>query len=196
MNYLAHAYLSFGNPAWITGNLISDFVKGRKRYDYPPAIQQGIALHRAIDEYTDFHEGIKSAKEIFRPYYRLYAGAFVDVAYDHFLANDIFQFENEAALSAFTTNIYDALSEHYPFLPTEFHLVFDRMRQQNWLFNYRFHWGMERSFSGLVYRSKYMVDSGPAFELFEKNYAALQDSYSAFFPDLFSYTRQFIQHNF
>ena len=65
MNYLAHAYLSFGNPAWVTGNLISDYVKGRKRFDYPLNIQQGISLHRAIDEYTDSHEGIKAAKEIF-----------------------------------------------------------------------------------------------------------------------------------
>ena len=84
MNYLAHAYLSFGNPAWVTGNLISDFVKGKKRFDYPEPIQQGITIHRAIDDFTDTHEAIASAKQIFRPAYRLYAGAFVDVVYDHF----------------------------------------------------------------------------------------------------------------
>ena len=197
MNYLAHAYLSFGNPAWITGNLISDFVKGRKRYDYPVAIQQGITLHRAIDEYTDFHEGIKSAKEIFRPHYRLYSGAFVDVVYDHFLANDLFQFKNEGALLTFTDNIYEALRIHYPVLPVQFHTMFDRMKQQNWLFNYRFRSGMEKSFKGLVYRSKYMVESDTAFQLFEKNYTALQDSYNAFFPDLLSYSKQYIlQQNF
>ena len=30
MNYLAHAYLSFGDPDVLTGNMISDFVKGKK----------------------------------------------------------------------------------------------------------------------------------------------------------------------
>ena len=30
MNYLAHAYLSFGYSELLVGNLISDFVKGKK----------------------------------------------------------------------------------------------------------------------------------------------------------------------
>jgi acyl carrier protein phosphodiesterase len=53
MNYLAHAYLSFGIPEITLGNLISDFVKGKKKNDYPAAIQRGIMLHRAIDTFTD-----------------------------------------------------------------------------------------------------------------------------------------------
>ena len=31
MNYLAHAYLSFGDPDILAGNMISDFVKGKKK---------------------------------------------------------------------------------------------------------------------------------------------------------------------
>lgn len=30
MNYLAHAYLSFDEPEILVGNMISDFVKGKK----------------------------------------------------------------------------------------------------------------------------------------------------------------------
>lgn len=196
MNYLAHAYLSFGNPAWTTGNLISDYVKGRKRYEYSAGIQQGITLHRAIDEYTDAHQGIRGAKEIFRPHYRLYAGAFVDVVYDHFLANDPVQFINEPALHDFTAGVYEALLQHYNQLPKMFHDLFDRMRLQNWLFNYRFKWGMERSFSGLVWRSKYMTESETAFQLFENNYDLLEASYKAFFPDLLLFTKVYIRENF
>ena len=54
MNYLAHAYLSFGDPDILAGNMISDFVKGKKKYEYPDRIQMGITLHRKIDEYTDY----------------------------------------------------------------------------------------------------------------------------------------------
>jgi acyl carrier protein phosphodiesterase len=111
-------------------------------------------LHRAIDEFTDTYEGNREAKEIFRPYYRLYSGAFVDVVYDHFLANDTAHFGNEQALDDFTSNTYASLAQHYDLLPPVFHAMFDRMRQQNWLYNYRFKWGMERSFKGLVWRSK------------------------------------------
>jgi acyl carrier protein phosphodiesterase len=69
------------------------------------------------------------------------------------------------------------------------------MRQQNWLYNYRFNWGMERSFSGLVYRSKYMEESETAFALFEKNYEALQESYDAFFPDLLAFAKRYTNQN-
>jgi acyl carrier protein phosphodiesterase len=55
VNYLAHAYLSFDDPEVLTGNMISDFVKGKKKYGYPPRILAGIDLHRAIDEFTDDH---------------------------------------------------------------------------------------------------------------------------------------------
>ena len=46
MNYLAHAYLSFDDAEILTGNIISDFVKGKKKFDYPSRIQAGIKLHR------------------------------------------------------------------------------------------------------------------------------------------------------
>ena len=89
VNYLAHAYLSFGDTEVLTGNLISDFVKGKKKYDYPPRILGGIDLHRAIDEFTDDHTVNKEAAKIFKPFYGLYSSAFIDVVYDHFLAKQI-----------------------------------------------------------------------------------------------------------
>jgi acyl carrier protein phosphodiesterase len=92
MNYLAHAYLSFEITDITVGNMISDFVKGKQKFDYPFAIQQGITLHRAIDSFTDSHAVTREAKSFFRDPYRLYAGPLVDVAYDHFLANDPLRF--------------------------------------------------------------------------------------------------------
>jgi acyl carrier protein phosphodiesterase len=46
-------------------------------------------MHRAIDTFTDSHPAIHEAKKVFSPLVRLYAGAFVDVAMDYFLANDL-----------------------------------------------------------------------------------------------------------
>ena len=109
MNYLAHAYLSFNHPGLLVGNMISDFIKGKKKFDYPPEIQNGIALHRAIDEFTDGHPATKKAKEFFRPAYRLYSGAFVDVVYDHFLARDTNEFEDAESLQNFTLQSYATL---------------------------------------------------------------------------------------
>ncbi|HCT24230.1 MAG TPA: DUF479 domain-containing protein, partial [Chitinophagaceae bacterium] len=88
MNYLAHAYLSFGKPELLIGNMISDFVKGKKQYDYPAAIQRGIRLHRAIDTFTDTHNSTKIIKQLFKSAVGPYAPAFADVVYDYYLAND------------------------------------------------------------------------------------------------------------
>ena len=65
MNYLAHSYLSFNQPEILVGNMISDFVKGKKKFTYPSDIQNGIVLHRAIDEFTDAHPATKKQKSFF-----------------------------------------------------------------------------------------------------------------------------------
>ena len=87
MNFLAHSFLSF-NDQQIVGNLIGDFIKNRDRKHLPELVQQGIILHRAIDAFTDVHPKVSEAKTVFQPLVRLYAGAFVDVVFDYFLAND------------------------------------------------------------------------------------------------------------
>ena len=82
--------------------MISDFVKGKTKYDYPESIQKGIHLHRLIDEFTDTHPVTAKAKSYFRPQYRLYSGAFIDIVYDHFLALDKKHFENYGNLETFS----------------------------------------------------------------------------------------------
>lgn len=184
MNYLAHARLSFNRPDILTGNMISDYVKGKKQFDYSAAIQKGIQLHRAIDAFTDSHAATLEMKEFFRPHYRLYAGAFCDVAYDHFLANDKTEFETAAALQNFATAVYAQLEANEPMLPESFKKMLPYMKMQNWLYNYNSLWGMEKSFGGLVRRSKYLTDNKPAVEVLKNNYAAMQILYNQFYPEI------------
>src|ERR1700712_5540566 len=105
MNFLAHAYLSFNHHDLLVGNMISDFVKGRKKFDYSSGIQEGITLHRQIDLFTDNHEATKEARKFLKPAVGLYSGAFVDVAYDHFLANDPNEF-SDYSLQDHAANTY------------------------------------------------------------------------------------------
>lgn len=191
MNYLAHAYFSFNHAEILAGNMISDFVKGKKKYDYPPSIQKGINLHREIDEFTDGHEATRKAKEIFRPHYRLYAGAFVDVVYDFFLANDPAVF-TEASLMSFTQTTYTLLEENKKWFPERFAGMFTYMKSQNWLYNYRFPPGMEKSFGGLVRRANYLNESETAFRLFTENLDFFQQQYDFFSADI----KQFAEKRF
>lgn len=195
MNYLAHAYLSFGDPGWITGNLLSDFIKGKKKFSFPSQVQQGMTLHRAIDQFTDNHPAVKAAKEPFRASYRLYSGAFVDITFDHFLANDLTHFSDPSHLKNYTLQVYQALQQYHAVIPENLHNWFKRMAADDWLFNYQFNWAIGRSFGGLVYRSKYLTDSQPAFEIFESHYAFLRECFTQFFPDLYTFARSYANQN-
>ena len=183
MNYLAHAYLSFNEPEILVGNMISDFVKGKKQFDFAENIHKGIMLHRSIDTFTDEHEITKQAKTFFKPAVGLYAGAFVDVVYDHFLACDNNEFKNEELLN-FSLSVYKMLSGYADVLPAKFALMFPYMKMDNWLYNYRTLNGTEKSFAGLARRAKYLNNSEPAFECFKNNYETLKQYYYAFFPAL------------
>lgn len=189
MNYLAHAFLSFDDPEILVGNMISDFVKGKQKDEYPAGIYKGIMLHRAIDSFTDAHPATAEAKEFFRPLYRLYAGAFVDIVYDHFLAIDSSIFP-EKELAVFSKNTYATLEKYYHLLPSKFQVMLPYMKKQDWLFNYRYLWGIENSFAGLVRRAKYMNSSSEAFEILQDNYGALQSAYTIFMPEVKGFTRE------
>jgi acyl carrier protein phosphodiesterase len=188
MNYLAHAYLSFNDPEILVGNMISDYVKGKKKFDFSPGIQQGMELHRAIDTFTDEHAVTKEAKEIFRPHYRLYAGAFIDVVYDHYLATDPSVF-NEASLQEFAARTYQLLEPYTAVFPERFAGMFPYMKTQNWLYNYRERWGIEKSLHGVVRRATYLTESETAFRLFEEHYTLLLQYYQLFFPELLQFVR-------
>ena len=181
MNYLAHAYLSFNEPEILTGNMISDFVKGKKKFDFPQQIQKGIALHRAIDEFTDRHEETRKAKLFFRPVYGLYSGAFIDIVYDHFLATDRNEFPNDE-LAFFSKKAYEQLQAHENSFPEKFHQIFHYMKLHDWLYNYQFKEAISKSFRGLVHRAAYMDDSSTAFDVFENKYDELKKCYKIFFP--------------
>lgn len=187
MNYLAHAYLSFGQKDVLAGNMISDFIKGKKQFDYPASIQVGIQLHRAIDRFTDEHPATKTMAAVFKPHYRLYGGAFADVVYDHFLANDKTQFITPEALMAFTQQVYAQLKENEKWFPLNFGNMFPYMQSQNWLYNYRLDDGIQKSFMGLARRAAYIKESDTAFRLFSDNKPLLQEQYDLFFQSVKSF---------
>ena len=183
MNFLAHAYLSFNHPEILVGNIISDFVKGKKKFEYSQGIQQGIFLHRQIDLFTDDHQATKEARKFLKPAVGLYSGAFVDVVYDHFLANDINEFTDDS-LRDHALHTYDILMKYYQVLPASFQTMLPFMQSQNWLYNYKNLTGTQSSFGGVVRRARYLYSSREVFDLFQENYNSLQQCYKTFFPFL------------
>lgn len=184
MNYFAHAFLSKGMPGILTGNMISDFVKGSTQYHFSKDIQQGIRLHRQIDSFTDTHEATGFIKNLFRPHYRLYAGAFTDVVYDFFLSNDGGIFEGEDAIESVSRITIEELEQNKMVLPISFLPVFESMKKHNWLAHFRHTWAIERSFLNLKRRALHINETETAFDIFLTRQSEMKKAYDRFFPDL------------
>ncbi|EGK00715.1 MAG: ACP phosphodiesterase [Prevotella sp.] len=189
MNFLAHAYLSFGDPDILIGNMIADLVKGKQIEQYPERIRHGIHIHRHIDAYTDSHPVTLRAMEVFRSSAHKYAGPFLDVSYDHFLALDELS-EPEEGWKEFAAKCYSQIEQYAEILPSKFCSMFMYMKSEDWFFNYRYNWMIERSFDRLQQRAAYLPDNAHIFTDFEKHYKEIADSYNEFFPDLKDYTKK------
>jgi acyl carrier protein phosphodiesterase len=191
MNYLAHAYLSFNKPEILTGNLIADFVKGKKQFDFSPGIQAGIVLHRAIDQFTDHHKATHKARDLLKPACGPYSGVFMDVVYDHFLARDDRFFE-QVSLKNFSQKTYQAVGYFKPVFPERFERVFYYMQRQDWLAGYYYKENIFNAFRGIYTRAKFLRESDDAFSAFEQNYTELQDYYASFIPDIVTFVSHWL----
>lgn len=182
MNFLAHSFLSFSEEQ-LVGNMIADFVKNREVKHFSEEIQKGIRLHREIDTFTDAHPVVHQAKRFFSPMVRLYAGAFVDVSFDYFLANDV-GVKTEQDWIAHSQRVYAVLEKHQEILPDRFKIVLERMKKDNWLYNYRHDWGIEFSFRNVVNKAQYLDKEINVFPLFLEHKDKLEEHYQKFFPQI------------
>lgn len=187
MNYLAHSFLSFTDQQ-IVGQFLEDFIRNRDRFSFPKGIQDGITLHRAIDTFTDSHPAIHEAKKIFSPLVRLYAGAFVDVSMDYFVANDL-SLHSLAEWKAHSLHVYQVLNTHHEWLPENFKRMLVKMEQDDWLYNYRENWGIKFSIQNVLNKAKYLDKDIPVYEAFLDHKDLLQQCYNDFFPDLLAHAR-------
>ncbi|WP_312090604.1 ACP phosphodiesterase [Chryseobacterium sp.] len=187
MNFLAHSFLTF-NDGQIVGQFLEDFIRNKERFNFPKDIQDGITLHRAIDTFTDAHPAIHEAKKVFSPLVRLYAGAFVDVSMDYFLATD-FKLNSLNGWKKHSLNVYRVLNENLHYFPETFKRMLTKMEQDDWLFNYREDWGIKFSIQNVLNKAKYLEKDIPVFEAFLDNKNILQNCYNEFFPDLLAHAK-------
>ncbi|MEG1590781.1 acyl carrier protein phosphodiesterase [Chryseobacterium sp.] len=187
MNFLAHSFLTF-NDGQIVGQFLEDFIRNKDRYSFPKDIQDGITLHRSIDTFTDSHPAIHEAKKVFSPLVRLYAGAFIDVSMDHFLATDL-SLNSLKGWKEHSLKVYRVLNENEQFLSENFKKMLVKMEHDDWLYNYREDWGIKFSIQNVLNKAKYLDKDIPVFQAFLDNKEILQKCYNDFFPDLLAHAK-------
>ena len=183
MNYLAHLYLAEQSSEGLLGSLLGDFVKGRLDDRFPEVVRRGIALHRAIDSYTDAHPLHLESRNRIAGERRRYAGIIIDVCYDHFLCKNWQDYSNES-LDRFAGRVYEVLREHHDDLPDRLRRIAPHMIADDWLGSYAELASVGRALDGISRRlTRSNPLAGAVIEV-EVNYAALHGDFRRFFPEL------------
>jgi acyl carrier protein phosphodiesterase len=189
MNFLAHLFLS-GSPTSaayadvLLGNFIADSVPGRQLESYPPTVQAGIRLHRAIDTFTDQHPVVRrSTRRLREAGYGKYAGVISDMFLDHFLARNFAKFSPEQ-LPDFARRAYALLQTRAPEMPPRVQHMLGYMVAHNWLLGYADTEGIRRALEGLSRRASAGSGMETAATELEANYEAYEADFRAFFPEL------------
>lgn len=186
MNFLAHAFLSVGDPELLVGNMIADAVKGKDADNYPKGIRRGILLHRAIDAYTDQHEMVKKTRKLFYPVIRHYSLVISDVIYDHYLGKDFNRYTS-GTLKGFAKHSYKQLEERKEFFPPKFAIIFPYMKQHDWFVMYSTRNGMHQTIERLAHRSPAFIWPKETIQIFEDNYEEIWSHFYKFFPELWNH---------
>lgn len=191
MNLLGHAFLSFDDAEILCGNMMGDFVKGKKILDtYPAKIKQGLILHRKIDSFTDNHPIVDIAKEHYRKDYRLYSGAIIDVLFDHYLANDPRYFNEAEDLRIFTANVFHQLEKTSEYHTPTFSRLRFHLEKENVLNRFRTLEGLRTAIRKLCERMFYPLNEAKAYETTMLNYELLNQYYNEFIDDIILYARE------
>lgn len=188
MNFLAHAYLSFNDPKVLVGNFIGDFVRGNLEEQFAADIVKGILLHREIDAFTDSHPLVKKTQELLKPNFGRYSLVITDMFFDHFLSRNWNDYDKRSILE-FTGWVYEVIEQHEAILPQKFLAPFTYMKRENWLAAYGTMEGIQRSFTGLSYRTTFHsnMERAPAF--LRAHYAFFEESFKQFFEELIVFSR-------
>ncbi|CAN5310818.1 acyl carrier protein phosphodiesterase [soil metagenome] len=189
MNYLAHIYLSGDNDNLKIGNFIADAVKGKQFIHFPPGIQKGIILHRAIDTYTDVHPVVKKSTHRLFPNYRHYSPVITDILYDHFLAANWNRYSN-IPLESYVDDFYRLLEKNNEILPKKIRQFLPYMKRDNWLLSYKTIEGIGKILWQMNQRTGRKSKMNLAINDLQTYYSEFEEEFFTFFQDLEHFTKE------
>ncbi|MCB9893638.1 MAG: DUF479 domain-containing protein [Planctomycetes bacterium] len=175
--------VSDGTPKGLVGNLAGDFVRGVDVASMPRHLQDGVALHRAVDRFTDAHPLVMQSRARLPQRWRHYRGVLVDVFYDHFLARD-FESHVGEPLDGFAGRVYTALRDQHETLPPRLQRAAPAMIEHDWLRAYAHVEGLEAVLRGMSRRARREVALDAATADLREHYAAFERDFAEFFPQL------------
>lgn len=188
MNFLAHSLFAEQDAEKIVGQFCGDFIRGNRHGHLPQAVQDGIALHRRVDSFTDQHPVNAQARALFEPPWRRFAGILTDVVYDHYLVRDWHTY-SALPLNEHIEMVHDALERHFELLPLNLQRFARHLIDRDVLMSYSSFEAVEQALyriSGRSPRFFILAEAGPAIAQESDELFRL---FRLFFPDLMDHMR-------
>lgn len=179
MNFLGHLYFSNNNHELMLHNLYGDFIKGKDISFYPPQIQEGILLHRAIDSFIDTHPKVLELLKILYPHLPKVSAIAIDLFFDHLLAKNWNNF-HQKDLNLYLKEFYSSISLTKFDYKVEFSVFIEKLIKHNWISYYPQFYGLEKSCQGVSNRLSFpnSLDRAPhVFKAFENEITAVFNVY-------------------
>lgn len=193
MNFLAHLYLTKDHPELVSvGNFMADAVKGQKAIlEYPEQIQQGIRIHRAIDDFADSHSLFRQGTARLHSRYSKFSPVIMDIFYDHILAESWDKF-SDISLKDFSQSQYKLLTKHKSLLPEQTLRWLKYMKLENLLYNYASESKIEQVLKRMDKRTNGVSGMSTAIDelrLYKEEYCT---EFMAFFDEICR--QEFVKH--
>ncbi|MGS0677249.1 acyl carrier protein phosphodiesterase [Shewanella sp. 0m-4] len=186
MNFLAHLHLADNSQTSLAANIAGDFAKGSIEH-FPKHLQQGIWLHRQIDQLTDSHEITKELLSLFPKSLTRAAPILIDLSFDHMLAKYWDEYHHQS-LEEFAVKAYKDIDECRD-LPEQLVAIAPKIRSENWLVAYQTRNGLNQTISSVAKRvSKPEIFNG-ALDSVKKLDTEIEIAFRTFYPQLMAYSR-------
>jgi acyl carrier protein phosphodiesterase len=134
LNYVAHAFFSRDDAAFMLGQLLGDHAVSTDLSGACHALRSGVSAHRALDEYTDEHAAFRRACALLEGACGRYAPVLMDVILDHALVRnwDLFA-PHGLTFAAFEEGLYAGIERNVELLPGRMRPPAERLLRWRWL---------------------------------------------------------------
>jgi len=188
MNYLAHSFLSFSIEPVLFGQFIADDIKGNKWQQFDSTIQQGILMHRFIDNFTDSHPLVLELKKQMHPFLGKFSGVVLDVLFDHVLSQK-WQLYSEQTRENWINTIYFQLGQRRLEMSEKRKYIIDKMIEHDWMNMYMTQEGTAEILNQMGRRIAFSNTLKDSFDVYIRNEKDIISTFDVFFPQIVSATQ-------
>jgi len=133
MNYIAHSVIAQDFDYFVLGQLLGDFAVSRDLEGRDEKLIRGVKAHRALDRFTDSHEGFINGVKLLEADCGRYAPVIMDVYMDWVLVRHWDQLVRSTAFADFINILYNTIERLESSLPARMETPACRMRTMDWL---------------------------------------------------------------